>query len=302
MASLGKREFAKKDMNFFSEFAASAQASARMLRNLIFIGIIVIGILVAVIIFLNANLLIKKSKIKEYDEKFKTEAYVTAQSRATELANKSARTNEYAYAMVSMDATVKKETGVKFEIINQIETHIPDNVIVTKIQLDKGLLIVEGQTTSYYAPTELANMINENKIFGAADDVNIVRYDPSEMGNSEYFVTNYQNGRYTFSLQCPLDVQYLVTVSRVTSADVVISIPTNELVDSNSPYNVDIAPVTIAGEEYTLAAIKINGKTISAEELQAAIMNESYSVYVNDDVKIELVYEKPVTEEEAEAK
>jgi len=142
MASIGKREFAKKDMNFFSEFAASSQASAKMIRNMVIGGIIVLGLLVAWIFFLLAKLGITNAEIKKYDDKFKSPEYVEAQSKAIELAAESAHINKYAYAISNMDATVTRETGIKKEILDHLKSHIPSTIIVTDYELTKGSLIV----------------------------------------------------------------------------------------------------------------------------------------------------------------
>ena len=303
MASLGKREFAKRDMNFFSEFAASSQASARMIRNMIIGGIVILGILVAVIFFLLAKLGITNSEIKAYDEKFKSEEYVNAQSKAVELANKSAKINRHAYTVSQMDATVKRETGASFEILRHLESHIPNDMIVTAYELDRGSVKVSGQTLNYYTPDNFANMLNENDIFYRDPDVSVERVDPKDLGEAATFLTNYLNAKYVFEIVAPLDVQYMVTVSQITSDNVIISVPENQLYDPNSKFEKsEISHASIGGTNYDLASISINGQAVTKEELDMAINSDTFAVYVNGDLSIEFTYTEVVAQSTEEAK
>lgn len=297
MASIGKREFAKKDMNFFSEFAASSQASAKMIRNMVIGGIIVLGLLVAWIFFLLAKLGITNAEIKKYDDKFKSPEYVEAQSKAIELAAESAHINKYAYAISNMDATVTRETGIKKEILDHLKSHIPSTIIVTDYELTKGSLVVKGQSLKKSSVQEFAHMLNENDIFYRDPDISFERIDPKELGDKAFFVTNYLNASYSFEINARLDIPLLVTVSRVLNDSTVIEMPTNELFDGDVYPMEGINTCNVNGQDCTLTSVSINGEAIPAEELQNVINTGNFSVFLRDDTTIQLVYAKPVEEQ-----
>ena len=297
MASIGKREFAKKDMNFFSEFAASSQASAKMIRNMVIGGIIVLGLLIAWIFFLLAKLGITNAEIKKYDDKFKSQEYVEAQSKAIELAAESAHINSYAYAISNMDATVTRETGIKKEILDHLKSHIPSNVIVHDYELTKGSLVIQGESLSKSAVQELAHMLNENDIFNRDIDISFERIDPKELGDKNFFLTNYINATYAFEINARLDIPLLVTVTRVLNDSTVIEMPTNELFDGIEYPMEGINTCNVNGQDCTLTSVAINGENLSAEELQNVINTGNLSVFLRDDTTIQLVYAKPAEDQ-----
>lgn len=301
MASIGKREFAKKDMNFFSEFAASSQASAKLIRNMVIGGIVVIGVLVVWIFYLLATLGITNSEIKKYDEKFKSPEYVEAQTKAVELAAESAHINEYAYSISSMQATVERETGIKKEILDHLKTHVPDDMIIKSYELTKGSIVVKGEALTQDSIEVFAKMLNENDIFYRDPEISYERIDPKDIGSKDFFLTNFLNATYSFEINARLDVPLMVTVSRVLNDSTVIEMPTHELYSDDTYTLEGIATCNVGGQECTLTSISLDGAAISGEELNNVINTGKFSVYLKDDTSIQLVYAKPAVEEDAAA-
>ncbi|MBO7451760.1 MAG: hypothetical protein J6U54_15560 [Clostridiales bacterium] len=289
MASLGKREFAKKDMNFFSEFTASSQAMARVLGYMIFAGIIVVSLLVILVIVEFVRWGVVKGQVKYYDNLFQTEEYRTMQDEAIELAQKSEQVNKYAYVMSQIVGTAEKETGVKMEIVDQINAHIPSYVVLYGWDIDKGTVKITGQAHNYYACTEIANMLQENKYFTNVS-INVERFDVSTVGKPEDWVYCYTPAYYTFEIDASLDVQYAVSVTSL-SGDKIIRAADTELVDSGAQYNIkDIGSITVAGETYNLDNVLINGVSVSEDSLNSIKAAGSAQITVTADTTVELQY------------
>lgn len=300
MASLGKREFAKKDMNFFSEFAASSQQMARIMGYMIIAGIVVVGLLVAFCIFQIIRLGVIKTEVKYYDNLFQTEEYQTMQIEADELSKKAEHINEYAYVMANIIKTVDKETGVQFEIYNEIKSHIPSTVILTDIEIDKGVVTIKGEADNYYAATEIANMLQENKYFVNSNGA-VSRYDVTKDATAEEMAFSYINAKYEFEIIGNLTAKYAVSVACVSTDNKVIKVDNNEMVDAGSVFKKEgISTVTVAGDTYTLTAVLINGVAISEDAFSDVLGADSFSVTVNADTSIELQYQIQASEQSAE--
>ena len=278
MASISKREFAKKDMNFFSEFAASSQAMARIMGYMIIIGIVVVGLMVTLCVIQFIRWGVIKAEVKKYDDLFATEEYAGLQGEADELAKKSAHTNEYGYVVSEMKSTVDRETGVSFDIISELEKHIPSNIIIG------------GTSHSYYAMTEIVNMLQENKYF---TNVNFEqeRWDASEAYEVEVLARTYINGEYLFTITASLDTEYLVSVTAITVDNNILQVKESEMVEAGKIYETkELTNINVAGNNYVLSAVNINGATLNEEDFANVMASDTLKVEVYDDLKIQLTY------------
>ncbi|MCQ2467451.1 MAG: hypothetical protein MJ166_08045 [Clostridia bacterium] len=302
MASYGKKDFAKRDMNFFSEFTASSQAFARAAGWIVVFSIAVVAITVLFCIYKFVDYGIVNSKVETYDKKFATDEYKNLKIDAEELTAKAASTNQYSYVVQSMQSTVDKEEGVKFAIISSIEEHIPSNVILTGYDIDKGQVKITGEAHSYYAPTEMINMIKEDVEF-TNDNLIITRVDPSELGDSESYAFNYVSAKYSFEFVGSLVSNSMVKVSYIGPDSMIIRDLQSEQYETGKVFVLsDIAKITYNNQTYTLTSILVNGKTVSPDELAAAqtgsasYENGVYKVYIAADTKIDLYYDVAVVE------
>lgn len=302
MASYGKKDFAKRDMNFFSEFTASSQAFARAAGWIVVFSIAVVAITVLFCIYKFVDYGIVNSKVETYDKKFATDEYKNLKIDAEELTAKAASTNQYSYVVQSMQSTVDKEEGVKFAIISSIEEHIPSNVILTGYDIDKGQVKITGEAHSYYAPTEMINMIKEDVEF-TNDNLIITRVDPSELGDSEAYAFNYVSAKYSFEFVGSLVSNSMVKVSYIGPDSMIIRDLQSEQYETGKVFVLsDIAKITYNNQTYTLTSILVNGKTVSPDELAAAqtgsasYENGVYKVYIAADTKIDLYYDVAVVE------
>lgn len=290
MASISKREFAKKDMNFFSEFAASSQAMARIMGYMIIIGIVVVGLMVTLCVIQFIRWGVIKAEVKKYDDLFATEEYTGLQGEADELAKKSAHTNEYGYVVSEMKSTVDRETGVSFDIISELEKHIPSNTIITYYEIDKGHVVIGGTSHSYYAMTEIVNMLQENKYF---TNVNFEqeRWDASEVYEVEVLAKTYINGEYLFKISASLDTEYLVSVTAITVDNNILQVKESEMIEAGKIYETkELTNINVAGNNYVLSAVNINGATLNEEDFANVMASDTLKVEVYDDLKIQLTY------------
>ncbi len=298
MANIGKREFAKKDMNFFSEFAASSQAVARIMGYMIIGGIVVAAVLITACVVLFVRWGILKAEVKRYDDKFESPEYATLQSDADALAAEAATINQYAYVMNSMIKQVDSETGVEFEVISEIEKHIPSNTILTYYYIDKDKVEIQGRTHSYYSMTEIGHMLQENEFF-TNSNFQEERYDPSEDYSDEQLLTMYTNGEYTFQFIGTLQSKYTISVTYVSVDNKVLKVEPSVMVDAaGSQTYKEVREITIAGNTYDLVAISLNGMTVSEEQLNAVLESDSLTVSAYGDINVQLQYTVRLSEGE----
>ena len=290
MANIGKREFAKKDMNFFSEFAASSQAVARVMGYMIIGGIVVAAILITACVVLFVRWGILKAEVKKFDDKFASSEYSTLQSDADALAAEAATINEHAYIMNSMIKEVDSETGVEFEVISEIEKHIPSNTILTYYHIDKDKVEIHGRTHSYYSMNEIGHMLQANEFF-TNSNFHEERYDPSDDYTEEQIRTMYMNGEYRFEFLGTLQAKYMISVTSVSVDNKVLKVEPSVMVDAAGSQSYEgIREITIAGSTYDLVAITINGATASDEQLNSVLENDNLTVTAYGDVIVQLQY------------
>ncbi len=301
MASIGKKEFAKKDMNFFSEFAASSQAVARIMGYMIIGGIVVAALLVTLAIVQFIRWGVIKTEVKYYDQLFQSADYANLQVEAEELAKKAETNNRYAYIISAIRAEADKETGVKFQIIDEINNHIPSSTVLTGYSIDKGTLKITGEAHTYYAMTQVAHMLNGYNFF---TNVNVAekRWDPSEDMDENDMALNFINAKYEFEITANLDAQYCVSIMSVAADGSILSLDDSQMYDSGAPYEKEnVAQIEISGQKYDLTSISINGIAISDEDLQSVISADKFAMHVTADAEIILQYTPQATTTEEEA-
>lgn len=296
MASLNKKDYAKRDMNFFSEFTASSQAFARAAGWVVIFSIAVIAVTVLICIAKAVNYGVINNSVNEYDKKFNTDEYRNLKIQAEELATKASNINKYNYVMQSMKTSVESETGVEFDIISNIEEHIPSNLILKGYDIDKGTITITGEAHSYYAPTEMINMIKETLVV-TNEDMSIERVDPSTLGGSEQFVYNYINASYKFEYTATLVTNCAVKISYIGPDNMILKDLETQWVETGDVLTLnEIATISYAGQNYNLESISVNGQSISPDAFVAASQktdanpNGLYRAYISGDAKIDLYY------------
>ena len=296
MANIGKREFAKKDMNFFSEFAASSQAVARIMGYMIIGGIVVAAALVTACVILFGRWALLKAEVKSYDEKFKKPEYANLQSEADALSQEAAHINQYAYIMNQMVQKVDSETGVEFEIISEIEKNIPSNTILTYYSIDKDAVEIKGESHSYYAFGELGHMLQKNEFF-TNSNYGLERENALDNFSEEQIRTMYTSGEYDWQFLGTLHSKYIISVSYVSVDNSVLKVEPSVLVEAGQSKNYpDVSVITIAGKSYDLVAISINGMTVSEEQVRSVLETNELSVSAFSDVQVQLQYTPRIEE------
>lgn len=297
MASLGKKEFAKRDMNFFSEFAASSQAYAKAAGIAVIAGIAVVAITVLVCIMKFINFAVVDKQVKYYDELFKSDEYVRLAIDAQDLAEESTNMHKYSYVLKSIETNVAKDSGASFDIINSINESIPSNVILTSYQVNKGNVIITGESITKSAPSEMVNMLKGRGLLVTRENLSTERVNPSDLASSEKMSKTYIQAKYKFVYEGSIDVNCAVKISYIGPNNAILSKLDTKWAKSGEVLPIkDIATITANGQDYTLDSILINGKSVSKEELlkaQTATEDNPGGILeyiVNDDARIDLYY------------
>lgn len=290
MAGLKGREFAKKDMNFFSEFTQSSQAFARASGWIIIGAIAAIAITVLVCIWRVITLGVLTAGIKVYDDKFNTDEYKNLSVQAQQLAEENARISEYNYVMQTMKTNAKKDTGVQFNIISNIESNIPSDTIVKDYDVDKGTVRIVGYSFNYYSPTEMLMLIKDELVL-TNENLKITRIDPSDLGTSEEMATNFINAYYLWEFTGSLQTDSAITISYVGPDSLLLKNLETEWIKTGDTYELgDVRQITYAGKTYNLDSIFINGTAITADELDKVKASGNYDIFIEEDTKIDVYY------------
>ena len=86
MPSLGtKKDFAKRDMNFFADFTAAAAKMTRFLGYGVVVGIVVVAAIVGIVVYGIIRNAIVQAAINELNNQLQSEEYAGLEARAAEL-------------------------------------------------------------------------------------------------------------------------------------------------------------------------------------------------------------------------
>ena len=286
-----KKGYSKSDINFFEEFSASARKQTQVLAVVVFVGIIAIGLCLAVLgycIFRNIGV---QKDIDDLNAKLASDEYAGLELRAQALQQEIADKNRYYFTLTEMKRFVDETNVASTEIIDLIGENIPSDAYVTTYNLTGTTLEIQGLTFSYYDAANICYLLNCSDVF-ASNVVPAIEQDTSMRG-----VADEEN---------PIDVYYDFTISGNLVSDSVISIGHYAYQDNTvvalSGVSTETVPVggtyefsgitsyTAGGNTYTLASVSINGTPVSESDMATITANDSVSGVVTGNVQISLYY------------
>jgi len=304
MAFLGSRkEYSKKDINFFEEFTASARKQAQVLAAVVFIGVIAIGLCLAVLAFnwiRNANV---SGEIKALNQTLESDEYKDLELISANLQAEVNSKNMYYYTLTQMRRIVNEVPVAETNLVNLISDCIPSTAFLTQYELTGDTLIINGCTFSYYDAAAVCNMLNDSDVFASVPVLSVER--DNTMASLDIENITYIDNYYDFLIQGNLNRDVLVSVGYFANTDSGVialgGVETSALPSGTTYEYTEIANRTINGVDYTLSSVSIDGVAVTGDELNNIIGNDKISGLATANVEISLYYTVAVTTEGGEA-
>ena len=297
-----KKGYSKSDINFFEEFTASARKQTQVLAVVVFVGIIAIGLCLAVLaydIFRNAGV---QKDIDNLNTTLASDEYAGLELQSQALQQDINDKNQYYYTLTEMRRIVDETHAAETSIANLIGEVVPSDAYVASYDLTGNQLSITGMTFSYYDAANICYLLNRSDVF-----TNYVRPNietDSSLRHNEEMVDNPIDVYYDFSITGNLVNESIISVGHYANTEsgvIALSGISSQAVDAGSEYVFDgINTFSVNGVNYTLSSININGQGITAEQFAIAQSENKISGIANGSVEIDLFYTVAQVEETAE--
>lgn len=294
MALIGsKKSFSKKDINFFEQFTASARKQTQVLAAVVFVGIVAIGLCLAILvvdIIRNAKV---NSEINELNQTLQSPEYEGLELKAQSLQQEINDKNQYYYTLTQMKRILDETKTVSSEIIDIIPESIPSDAYVDQYSLDGAMLTLSGVTFSYYDAANICNILNEAGVFSGDVAPSVERSTINVDGVEE--ISEFPvDIVYSFAITGNLTPDSVVSISRFLNTDtgvVALSGITSQTVTYGSDFSfAGINTYVANGQTYNLASVNVNGEPVSAEEFEYITAEDSINGVASGNVSVSLYY------------
>ncbi|MCR5592286.1 MAG: PilN domain-containing protein [Saccharofermentans sp.] len=304
MALFGSNKgYAKKDINFFASFTANARRQTQILAVVVFIGIIAIGVSLALTAykwFRNSGV---KKDIDNLNKTLASEEYAGLELKSQSLQQEINEKNQYYYTLTEMRRIVNQHNPADTAIVDLIGANIPSSAYVDSYTLSGNNLSISGTTFSYYDAANICYMLNQNDVFTSYVSPNVQR-DNSLAQNPES-ADNPIDNYYDFTITGNLTADYIVSICHYATTEtgvIALGGVDSQVVEANASFEyTDVSTYSANGINYTLNSVTINNVTVSPEEFAIIQANNKVSGIASGNVEIELYYivaAEPAAEEE----
>ena len=300
MTLLGsKKGYSKSDINFFEEFTASARKQTQVLAVVVFVGVIAIGISLAILaydIFRNIGV---QNDIDNLNATLASDEYAGLELRSQALQQAIHDKNQYYYTLTAMRRLVDETNAATTELANLIGECIPSDAYVTAYEITGNTLSISGTTFSYYDAANITYMLNCSDVF-AGNVVPSVEED-STIRNGENTATNPIDIYYSFSIAGNLVSDVVVSVGHYANTDssvIALSGITSQTVSAGSQYEfTGVNTFTASGITYSLTSVSINNVPLSAQEIAMIQTTGTLTGLANENIEISLYYSQAAAAE-----
>lgn len=303
MALLGsKKGYSKSDINFFEEFSASARKATQVLAVVVFAGVIIIGITLAILfydIWRNYNV---QKDIDSLNATLASDEYAGLELRSQALQQEINDKNQYYYTLTEMRRVVDETNAATTDIANLIGECIPSDAYVTAYELTGESLSISGCTFSYYDAANITYMLNQSDVFASAVVPSIEEDD--SLRNGETTPSNPIDIYYDFSITGNIVSDVVVSVGHYATSEtsvIALSGISSQVVSVNSQYEfTGVNTFTASGVTYTLTSVSINNVPLSNEEIAIIQSTGTITGLANENIEISLFYAQSAVEETTE--
>ena len=293
MTLLGsKKGYSKNDINFFEEFTASARKQTQVLAVVVFIGIIAIGLCLAVLAYYIFRNIGVQDDINSLNTTLASDEYAGLELRSQALQKEINERNQYFYTLTEMRRIIDETPAAKTELVNLIADCIPNDAYVTAYEVTGNTLTVSGMTFSYYDAANVCYLLNRSDIF--ASNVNPIIEEDDSLRQAEGTEENFIDVYYDFSVSGNLVADSVISIAHYANTEtsvIALSGVNSQIVAAGSEYEfAGICNYTANGNNYTLVSVSINKKPVSADELALILSNDKISGIATSNVEIALYY------------
>lgn len=298
-----KKGYSKSDINFFEEFTASARKQTQVLAVVVFVGIIAIGLCLAVLAYdIFRNLSVQKD-IDNLNTTLASDEYAGLELRSQSLQEEINEKNQYYFTLTEMRRIVDSTPSASTEIIDLLGDSIPSDAYIESYTLSGETLTVAGVTFSYYDAVNMCYLLNQSDVFTNYVTPSVARDE--SMTGTEGIEENPIDIYYDFSITGNLTNNSIISVVHYASTDsgvIALSGISTQSVDYGSSFEIrDITSYTVNGVNYNLDHININDSTVSAADFAAMSNSNCISGIAEGNVEIELYYTVAQATEEGSA-
>jgi hypothetical protein len=308
MASFGsKKEFSKRDMNFFAEFTAAAARATRLIGyGVVLMVVAVVAIILTLVFFIVRNIVIS-NEVKQLEATLASDEYKNVRSEAEKLSALLEKTNNYYYSLFQMQKQVDTTPDVKMAITDLIGKSIPSDTRITNYDISGTALTISGETFLPRSADDFLHELNKNsEVFTTQCDLSINRVSPENFGDVPDFLKEdgtgvYSDVVYHFDITGTLVNEVWITVSRFSKEDKKISslgMDVKEPKKVREVYQVpNLVNIEVNNVKYELVGITRNGRDIKKEDFERIKSQGEYSIVMTANTDIGLYYsevkEKP---------
>lgn len=298
-----KKGYSKKDINFFESFTASARKQTQVLAAVVFIGIILIGISLAFVvydIFRNNGV---KREVDNLNATLQSEEYAGLELKSQSLQQEINDKNQYYYTLTQMRRITDEATVAETTILDLLGESIPSSAYVTDYELTGSILSIGGVTFSYYDAANICYLLNEQDVFVNHVIPNVTM--DNTINGADNAAENYIDNYYDFTIVGNLTSQLVVSIGRFATTDSGVialgGIETQTIEYGSSFEYTEIVNYTANGVNYVLSSVTVDGTALTPEEFAIVQANDKFSGLAYDNVEIQLYYsvaaeEAPVEE------
>ena len=293
MTLLGsKKGYSKNDINFFEEFTASARKQTQVLAVVVFVGIVAIGLCLAVLaydIFRNAGV---QKDIDNLNTTLASDEYSGLELRSQSLQQEINEKNQYYYTLTAMRRIIDRTHPATTELADLIGDCIPSDAYLRSYSFDGVALSMSGVTFSYYDAANICYLLNRSDVFSnyVVPSVNI----DDSLRNADEVDTNPIDVYYDFTISGSLVNDAVISVGHYANTSegiIALSGVSTEVVDAGSEFEfTGINTYSVNGVNYGLSSVSINSEAVSSEELAMIQSNNSISGVANGNIQIDLYY------------
>ena len=305
MANIGPgKGYAKKDLNFFAQFTAKARQQARALAIVVLVALVVVGIFVIwTLIALVKNLTVS-SKVNELTLELQDPKYANLDIEARNLEQQIIERNQYFYSISEMRRYVDEINVAKTELADLIGDTIPNDTYISAYEINGTEMTIEGVAFNYYELDNISNMLQAHDVFSNFNlEVEHFPRVTEDAGGEEEHIIGF-NPYYVFTIHGDLTVDSYISISRVIDTDTGVNavggVVTTAYTTGSTYEFPDIVSIEVNGATYQLSSILINGNSVSEDEFNAIIANNSISGRAAGNMSIELHYAAVVVAEGGE--
>jgi len=287
-----KKGYSKKDINFFEEFTASARKQTQVLAVVVFVGVIAIGLCLAIVaydVFRNMGV---QSEIDDLNAKLASDEYAGLELKSQSLQQEINDKNQYYYTLTEMRRIVDQAHPAETEVAHLIGDSIPNDAYLSSYTLTGVTLTMEGCTFSYYDAANICYLLNRNDVF-TNYVIPAVEVDNSLRGGDETAL-NPIDVYYDFSISGNLTADSIVSYGHYATTEtgvIALSGVTSDVYQAGETYTYnDINTYSVNGVNYVLSSVSINNVALTPEQFAIVNSNNSISGRADGNVEIEFFY------------